>query len=95
MELFCGGRVSIDKACALLPVLRGDALAQRADNLRITYFLINNNDWAAELATVEAWRQWSPTRAVLALATPDRDRPHGRGGKPGRNSSAARIAADD
>jgi len=56
MELFRRGRVSIGKACELLRVPR-EAFARRADDLGIPYFLINKDDWAAELATIEAWRQ--------------------------------------
>ena len=56
MELFRRGRVSIGKACALLRIPR-EAFARRADDLGIPYFLINKDDWAAELATIEAWRR--------------------------------------
>jgi predicted HTH domain antitoxin len=56
MELFRRGRVSIGKACALLRLPR-EAFARRADDLGIPYFLINKDDWAAELATIEAWRR--------------------------------------
>jgi len=34
-----------------------EAFARRADALGIPYFLINKDDWAAELATIEAWRR--------------------------------------
>lgn len=56
MELFRRGRVSIGKACELLRVSR-EAFARRAEALGIPYFLINRDDWAAELATIEAWRR--------------------------------------
>ena len=56
MELFRRGRLSIGKACELLCLTR-EAFARRAAELGIPYFLMNTADWAAELSTIDRWRQ--------------------------------------
>lgn len=54
MELFRRGRLGAGRAASLLGQSRV-AFARRADDLGIPYFLINKEDWSAELATIDGW----------------------------------------
>lgn len=56
MELFRRGRLGAGKAAALLGLSRV-AFARRTADLGIPYFLVDTKDWAAELATIDAWLQ--------------------------------------
>ena len=55
MDLFRRGKVSTGRACELLGLERM-AFVRRANELGVPVHLTTGEDWARDLATLEAWR---------------------------------------
>ena len=56
MDLFRRGKVSTGKACELLGLERM-AFVRRANELGVPVHLTTEEEWARDLATLDAWRE--------------------------------------
>jgi predicted HTH domain antitoxin len=59
MDLFRRRRVSTGKACELLGLERME-FVRRANELDVPVYLTTEEEWAADMATLEAWERKRP-----------------------------------